>query len=68
MLSKKTCKKLKEMLKDEKKAPYDYAKLKKLLPDKEKKKITKIQKQEKEHYKTLKGIKRIYIKSSGYFE
>lgn len=46
------------MLKDEKIAPKDYSKLKKLLPMKERKKITKIQKQERQHYKILKGIKK----------
>lgn len=46
------------MLKDEKIAPRDYGKLKKLLPVDERKKITKIQKQERSHYKTLQGIKK----------
>lgn len=46
------------MLKDERIAPRDYSKLKKLLPEKEKKKITMIQKQEKNHFKTLQKIKR----------
>jgi rubrerythrin len=52
------CKRLREMLKDEKIAPNDYSKLKKLLPIKERSKITKIQKQERNHYKTLIGIKK----------
>ncbi|MDD4110160.1 MAG: hypothetical protein PHS54_01250 [Clostridia bacterium] len=55
---KKRCKKLNAMLKDEKIAPRDYGKLKKLLPVDERKKITKIQKQERSHYKTLQGIKK----------
>lgn len=55
---KKVDKKLNEMLKDEKIAPRDYSKLKKLLPVKERKKITKIQSQERQHFKTLKQIKK----------
>jgi hypothetical protein len=53
---------LKEMLRDEKIAPYDYSKLKKVLPIKYRGKITKIQKQEKQHFKILKGIKKSITK------
>jgi len=49
---------LNEMIRDEKEAPKDYAKLKKRLPMNERKKITKIQKQERQHAKTLEGIKK----------
>jgi len=62
MIKKGTCKKLKEMMKDEKIAPHDYSKLKKLLPVKERGKITKIQTQERQHYKILKGIKKELLK------
>jgi len=57
-MKRKLTKRLNSMLKDEKIAPKDYSKLKKLLPMKERKKITKIQKQERQHYKILKGIKK----------
>jgi hypothetical protein len=46
------------MIKDEKKSPKEYAKLKRLLPVEERKKITKIQRQERCHFRTLKGIKK----------
>lgn len=59
---KRACKKLNEMLKDEKEAPKNYSKLKKLLPASERKKISKIQKQERQHYKTLKDIKKKLMK------
>jgi len=47
-----------EGLKDEKKAPKFYIKLKKALPYKYRVRIKKIQNQEKEHYKILKKIKK----------
>lgn len=50
------------MLKDEKIAPRDYGKLKKLLPISERKKITHIQKQERSHYRTLQEIKKRLLK------
>ena len=55
-------KRLKDMMKDEKIAPHDYSKLKKLLPVKERSKITKIQKQERCHFRTLKEIKKELLK------
>jgi rubrerythrin len=48
---------LHESLKDEHKAPIDYAKLKLVAPNKTiKNKITHIQNQEKQHFKTLSEI------------
>lgn len=54
---KKALKLINQGLEDEKKAPKYYSKLKKELPLKDRGKISKIQKQEKEHFKTLKEIK-----------
>jgi len=52
----KVCELLRDMIKDEKKAPSDYEKIKvKMLGHSDKKKIiSKIQSQEKEHYKKMK--------------
>jgi len=55
---KKSCKMLNEMIREEKKSPSEYGKLKKRLPVNERKKITRIQKQERQHAKTLEGIKK----------
>ena len=52
-------KRLNAMLKDEKKAPYDYSKLMHATKDNSiKNKIRKIQVQERKHHKILTGIKR----------
>lgn len=50
------------MIKEEKESPREYGKLKKKLPVKERKKITRIQKEERAHYKTLKQIKKRMMK------
>lgn len=57
-MKKQMCGRLKAMLHDEKIAPRDYSKLKKTLPVEYRPKITRIQSQERQHFKTLKGIKR----------
>lgn len=51
-------KRLNDMLRDEKIAPRDYSKLKKLLPMEMRRKITMIQKQERSHYTILKKMKK----------
>lgn len=53
---------LNEMIRDEKESPKEYGKLKKRLPVKERKKITKIQREERQHAKTLMGIKKRMMK------
>lgn len=46
------------LLHDEKIAPKDYSKLKKLLPMEHRKKITQIQRDERRHHKILVGIRK----------
>jgi len=57
-MKKLMCGRLRAMLHDEKIAPRDYSKLKSTLPVKYRSKITRIQSQERQHFKTLKGIKK----------
>ena len=52
------CKRLREMIKDEKKAPSDYRKLINSSPKKYKKVISTIPPQEKIHYRKLKNIQK----------
>ena len=55
-----TKKLLREMMVDEKKAPYDYIKLKKKLKPIDKKIISSIIKDERRHLRLLKKMKRRY--------
>lgn len=57
-MKKQMCGRLKAMLHDEKIAPRDYSKLKATLPVKYRPKITHIQKQERQHFRTLTGIRK----------
>jgi len=58
MKKKKSCRLLNQMIREEKKSPKEYGRLKKKLPLNERKKITRIQREERKHAKTLEGIKK----------